>query len=174
MRAPRYFRTVTVVLAALAALAGATLPVAGCFDGPALQLCGEIPAGGCPLGRGGSCDDTACAGLYDCVEGKWTREVDCSANGHGDGGGAEGGDAGPDAVCSLVTISHVGETTGCSADLQTPDCPVAAAEAACSESACLTGCSDFFLCVHDEAQASKRSWSAVAHCDDDGQLMISP
>lgn len=162
MRAPRHFRAVTAVFAALAALAGAALPVGGCFGSSEVQLCGEIPAGGCPLGRGGSCDDTVCAGLYDCVDGKWTREVDCPAN-----GGTGGGDAGPDAVCSPVTIAHVGETTGCKPDLQNPDCPVAAAEAACRESVCLTGCLDFFLCTKD-------GWALAAACDDQGELSIIP
>jgi hypothetical protein len=165
MRAPRHFRAVTAVFAALAALTGAALPAGGCFDNPEVQLCGEIPAGGCPIGRGGSCDDTLCAGLYDCVEGKWTREVECSANGDGGSGGS--GDAGPDAVCSPVTISHVGEASGCEPDLQHPDCPVAAAEAACSESVCLTGCIDFFLCTKD-------GWKVAAGCDDQGELLITP
>jgi len=162
MRAPRLFRA---VIAAFAALAGAAMPAGGCSDSPVFTPCGEIPAGGCPSDRGGTCDDTACAGLYDCVEGKWTRSVDCSTDGGSGGGG--GSDAGPDVVCSPVTIAHVGEKSGCKPDPQSPDCPVVAAEAACRESVCLTGCLDFFLCTKD-------GWTAVATCDEEGELSILP
>ena len=160
MRAPRYLRA---FFAALAALAGAALPTGGCGDSPTVQRCGEIPAGGCPIGRGGTCDDAECAGLYDCVDGNWTQKVVCSS---GDGGSG-GGDAGPDVKCTPVTIPHPGEMSGCKPDLQNPDCPVAAAEAACRESVCLTGCLDFFLCTKD-------GWTLAASCDEEGELTIVP
>lgn len=171
----RALRPVRAAVFALAAFAGASAPAAGCFPTNELLLCGEIPAGGCPLGRGGSCDDSVCAGLYDCVEGKWTLAVDCAADGGtstatgtASGGGSGGGDAGPDVACVPATISHAGEKQGCTPDLQNPDCPVAAAEAACLESVCLTGCVDFYLCTKD-------SWTLAAYCDEiSGDLVILP
>jgi hypothetical protein len=161
---------------ALGALAFTALPASGCDDGNTLLLCGEIPGGGCPQGRGGSCDDAVCAGLYDCVEGKWTLTVDCSADGgtSSTSSTGAGADAAADAACTPVAISHEGELIGCKGALQEPDCPAAVIDDACAESVCLTGCTDFFLCVYDMDQANKRSWSAVAYCDEDGQLVVGP
>jgi hypothetical protein len=131
---------------------------------PDLKFCGEIPSGGCPIGRGGTCDDDLCAALYDCVEGKWTRSVTCS--GHGDAGSPDGGDAGGDGgPCTLVTFDHSGETTDCMPDLQEPDCPASVAEG-CVERACTTGCADFFLCLAG-------SWQDVAYCDESSSLVVT-
>lgn len=154
------------------------LAASGCDDGATLQLCGEIPAKGCPLGRGGSCEDDACAGLYDCVSGEWTLAVDCTADGgagatSSSGGGADAG-SGTDAMCTPVVVSHAGEAIGCQPGLEAPDCPVAVADGACAESVCLTGCIDFYLCVHVADPLHDRSWSAVAYCDENGQLVIAP
>ena len=162
--------------AALAAFAlgSATLVASGCDDGNTLLLCGEIPANGCPLGRGGSCDDGACAGLYDCVGGKWTLSVDCSADGGTSASSGSGADAGADAMCAPVAISHAGELLGCQPGLQEPDCPAAVIDNACAETVCLTGCTDFYLCVHDPDPLHDRSWSAVAYCDENGGLVITP
>ena len=125
-----------------------------------LKLCGEIPAGGCPVGRGGSCEDKACAALYDCLDGSWVTTTTCERE---DAGGAGGGDAGSDAPCG-VAIDRTGEAAGCVPDLQTPDCPAAAAE---SCAACQTDCVDFFLCTND-------GWITVAYCDDRGQIVVTP
>jgi len=87
----------------------------------------------------------------------------------GDGGVAGGpgvSDAAQDSSCTPVMIDHQGETTGCVPDLQEPDCPVAAAES-CAETACRTGCSDFYLCTDD-------GWRAVAYCDEQGQIVMTP
>ncbi len=162
MRAPRLVRAAVVALAALAATAFAALPIGGCQPSTMPLLCGEIPKNGCPLGRGGSCDDVLCAGLYDCVEGQWTLGLDCKREGAPNGST----DAGPDATCAPAMIAHDGETNGCTVDLQNPDCPVAAAEAVCSQSVCLTSCTDFFLCTKD-------GWSLAAYCDEEGELVIS-
>src|SRR5438067_1179834 len=78
-------------------LQSAALWIAGCPELPPVQLCGEIPAGGCPIGRGGTCDDVTCNGLYDCVDGAWTLAKACPGDGGpGDGGPIDGGDGGPD------------------------------------------------------------------------------
>ncbi len=175
----RLVRAAVVAVVAASAPAFATLHAAGCNDGDPLKLCGEIPANGCPLGRGGTCDESICAGLYDCVEGKWTLAVDCSADGGkgGDAGGDGGvhpvdGGAEADAACTPVMLSHAGEAIGCQPDLEAPDCPVAVTDSACAETVCLSGCTDFYLCIQDPMQANGKSWSAVAYCDDQGQLVV--
>lgn len=71
---------------------------------------------------------------------------------------------GTDAGCDATALDKTGETTGCAPDLQSPDCPVAAADT-CAETACLTDCSDFFLCT-------ERGWIDVAYCTDEGSLVI--
>jgi hypothetical protein len=160
---------VLVRAALLALLAAAALLGGACDDSPGLLLCGQIPDGGCPIGRGGTCDDDTCVALYDCVEGKWTQTQRCDAGtggSGGSGGGAPSGGAGPGGgACTPVTLDHSGETTGCKPDLENPDCPAAAAES-CVETACLTSCLDFFLCTKD-------GWIDVAHCDDQGVLTIT-
>jgi hypothetical protein len=149
-----------LILATFALSAGAA--VAGCPELPPVKLCGEIPSGGCPVGRGGSCDDATCAGLYDCVDGKWTLTQTCSGDGGPRDGGDDGGDGG-DGGCTPTNLDPDGGAAGCTPDLQNPDCPAAAAE--CAEQACTTGCVDFWLCT-------STGWSAVAYCDDNGNLVI--
>lgn len=148
---------------ALAVLA-VVLATPACTEPAPVLLCGEIPSGGCPIGRGGTCDDAACAAVYDCVDGDWTVVEACDGQGTGagdtgtmpnDGGGGAGG-------CAELSIDHTGETTGCKPDLQHPDCPIAAAEQ-CPNSACLTDCVDFFMCTKD-------GWIAQAYCDENGDL----
>lgn len=144
----------------------------GCGSSGEVQLCGQIPQDGCPIGRGGTCEDATCAALYDCVEGAWTPVETCAgfSGGAGGGGGAGGlggaGGAGGANTCTPVMIDKTGETTGCEPDLQNPDCPAVAAEP-CAETACLTDCSDFFLCTKD-------GWVDVAYCDFDGVFMLKP
>lgn len=140
------------------------LAMAACPDVPPVQLCGEIPSGGCPIGRGGSCDDRTCNGLYDCVEGAWTLVNACSNDGGpGDGGPGEGGPGKGDGGCTPSGIDLSGQLVACTPDLENPDCPAAAA--ACLEDACLTGCTDFFLC-------GDAGWTSVAYCDGEGHLVV--
>jgi len=131
-----------------------------------IMLCGQIPEGGCPLGRGGTCDDMLCDALYDCVEGDWTLVETCMNEGAAGatsiGGGGTGGSGG-EGGCMPPVIDHTGETSGCVPDLLPPDCPVEAAEV-CSEP-CSTGCVDFFLC-------KERGWTTVAFCTEDGELVV--
>jgi hypothetical protein len=139
----------------------------GCNQaGVDLQLCGEIPAGGCPIGRGGTCADQACSALYDCVDGAWKETQACTVlDGGSDVSDAETPDAAADG-CTQVVIDHTGETTGCKPDLQNPDCPAVAAEQ-CAETACLTDCIDFYLCRQD-------GWILVAYCNEKGQVVLTP
>lgn len=129
-----------------------------CGSYPEAIPCGQIPPDGCPLSRGGTCDDATCAAIYGCVDGVWHHVETCS-NMPQDAG------TGPDA-CTIVTIDRTGETTGCKPDLQNPDCPVAAAEQ-CASTVCQSECIDFFLCTKD-------GWSVVAYCNEDGEFVTMP
>jgi hypothetical protein len=151
-------------IAALALPFALSLPAA-CGDlSDNLKLCGQIPEDGCPIGRGGTCADTTCVGLYDCVEGAWTLVTACPGGTGGAGGGTP--DAGGGGDCEKVVIDHTDETGGCVPDLQNPDCPAVAAET-CVASACLTDCVDFYLCKQD-------GWALVAYCNEDGEVVLSP
>lgn len=156
-------------LAFLRSIAAAALLLGGpvaCFPSGDIQLCGEIPEGGCPAGRGGSCTDEVCAGLYDCVDGAWTEVQRCDefVPGGGGGGGA-GGQGGGGGTCEPIEIPVPPEPAEhCIPDLQEPDCPVAAAHAC---EACLTGCVDFYACSAD-------GWTPVAYCDERGDVVVAP
>lgn len=167
-------RSSPVRKSAVLALVGLVAAAASaCRESPGVQLCGEIPEGGCPAGRGGSCDDAVCTGLYDCIEGDWTEIEHCpespatTASTGGDdagAGGAGGGVAEGGGGCAIPEIDHTGEEPGCTPDLQEPDCPAVAAEV-CAP--CTTGCVDFFLCVDDV-------WIDVAACTEDGSFVVVP
>jgi hypothetical protein len=167
-RRGRFFEAPGLGLRLVAPLVVAVLFAFACQPSPELLLCGEIPEGGCPIGRGGTCDDATCVALYDCVEGRWTMTTRCDrgSGAGGSGGGAGGSGGGAGGSCTLVTLDHTGEQGGCAPDLQSPDCPAAAAET-CAETACLTGCLDFFLCT-------KEGWATVAYCDEDALLVLMP
>lgn len=158
---------------AATALGGAVAlgsPVTSSCGSPPLELCGQIPDGGCPIGRGGTCDDATCAGLYDCVSGTWQRVKVCTGGSgtttsasSGAGGSGGGG-------CVPVTIDRSLEVAGCKSNLQTPDCPAAAAE---SCTAC-EGCDDFFLCELDTSMAPYVPyWAHVAFCDPSGKVVLT-
>ena len=156
-----HFRSVAGVGAAL-------LVASACDTSTDLPLCLDpIPEGGCPIGRGGTCDDASCNALFDCIDRAWTLQQRCSGGTGGGSAGTGGGSAtaGAGGSCTKVMLDHVGETTGCKPDLENPDCPIQAAET-CAETACLTSCVDFFLCTKD-------GWTSVAYCDDQGQLFLS-
>jgi hypothetical protein len=140
------------------------LLAAACQSPQQIKLCGQIPDGGCPLDRGGTCEDALCAALYGCYDGVWVREEVCDQN--TGGGGSGGGSTGTGGDCTPIQLDHTGETTGCQPDLQLPDCPVAAAEQ-CPQNACLTDCIDFFLCKAE-------GWTALAYCDEEGMLIEAP
>ncbi|MBK8252318.1 MAG: hypothetical protein IPK82_06565 [Polyangiaceae bacterium] len=158
--------------------AGVTLVCLGCspYD-TQIVLCDQIPDGGCPTGRGGTCEDKLCQALYDCVNGVWQRTEVCEGNAAGAGGsggnlpsggsgGSVGGLGGAGGECTPVMFDHSNDAEGCTPDLQTPDCPAAVAES-CAEQACTTGCLDFFLCTQN-------GWNAVAYCDEDGNFFVAP
>jgi len=156
-------------LPALTALLFALTPLAtslpfGCSSTSELQLCGQIPGNGCPVGRGGTCEDQSCDALYDCVEGSWRLFKSCP-NITDDAGSSQDAAETPDS-CSSIVVDHTGETTGCKPNLQNPDCPAVAAET-CPETACLTDCLDFYLCM-------KEGWALVAYCNEEGQVVLTP
>jgi hypothetical protein len=140
--------------------------IASCGSAGEVKLCGRIPEGGCPLGRGGTCDDKLCEALYDCAGGNWTLVLPCDRSGADAGAGGHLEDSGADGPCDLVLLDHTGETSGCAPDLQSPDCPAGAAET-CAQAACFTECADFYLCT-------AAGWTAVAYCDDQGKVVVTP
>ena len=154
--------------------APATLVVGACTTSAA-PACHDIPPGGCPADRGGTCDDPVCSAIYTCGDGEWQWVNNCPGGGVGGanagggglggaanvGGGGVGGEGG-EGGCHGVVIDKRGQTSGCSPGLMPPDCGVAVAEG-CAP--CLGDCSDFFLCTAD-------GWVTVAFCDQDGQLVV--
>jgi hypothetical protein len=155
------------LLLALSVVLLATVNCQGLPDGTG---CVNIPDDGCPLDRGGSCADPTCNALWSCTAGAWSLVQECNQpdGGAGGGSGAGGGisDAGAsDGPCVMANINLVGQTQDCTPDLAFPDCPVSAA-LGCADQACLTGCSDFWLC-------SMAGWVDVAYCTCDGQLIVT-
>ena len=149
---------------ALSFVAVLAVVACGCSNGR-IKTCGLIPGQGCPIGRGGTCEDETCDALYACVDGAWVKEKTCdqtSTGGGGSGGSAMGG--GGQGGCNGVTIDRTGQAEGCSPPLQEPDCPAAAAEL-CRP--CQTVCVDFFLCKQE-------GWVSVAFCDEEGNVVLEP
>jgi hypothetical protein len=135
----------------------------GCDSGQ-IKRCDKIPAEGCPVGRGGTCDDATCAALYNCVDGQWVLHTRCDVTtGTGGSGGTHAGGAGAGG-CDGIVVDRTGEQRSCSPPLQNPDCPAGAAEL-CRP--CQTGCVDFFLC-------REGGWESVAFCDEDGRVVPEP
>jgi len=150
-----------------------SLALASCDSLASPKLCAEIPEGGCPTGRGGSCQDASCKALYDCVDGVWKQASSCDSNstsagstGSGTGGSTGSGVSSGSGGCVPIMLDHTGEIAGCKPDLQVPDCPAVAAEQ-CPKDACATGCTDFYIC-------EKAGWKAVGYCDDKGNVVPQP
>jgi hypothetical protein len=78
-----------------------------------------------------------------------------------------GGDASAGDACTPVDIDAGDMGIDCTPDLELPDCPVGAA-LGCAQSACLTGCSDFFVC---KPMSTGPEWVDVAYCTCEGQLV---
>ncbi len=157
-----------LILASLLVL----LATVDCQRLPTGTGCVDIPTGGCPLDRGGTCDDATCNALYSCSAGVWSLMQVCvqpdggaggSGGGDGDGGISDGGAS--DGACTMVTINTMGEQQDCTPDLEGTDCPFQAA-LGCAQTACSTGCTDFWLC-------SMAGWVDVAYCTCDGQLVVT-
>jgi hypothetical protein len=162
-----------------------TVPVLGIWGCPSLPLetCGEIPPDGCPVQSGGTCADPTCAALYTCENeiGTWVSVQACPQHGTGGGGSGGGGagggpmlDAGPCTPPAIDMGPDAGISQDCTVDLEAPDCPIAAAEP-CAQEACLTGCSDFFICSGNVAPGCPvpPCWVDVAYCDDNGNFIVT-
>lgn len=158
---------VRVSIGAFSRLLGA-IPVVAVFalglscQSSSLELCGQIPEGGCPIGRGGTCDDAVCAALYDCASGAWTQVEQCPLT--------EANTPKPEPTtvpagfaCEKVAFDHSREVGGCEPDLLEPDCPAVAAEL-CEHQVCSTGCADFFMCEPE-------GWVDVGHCTPEGAFI---
>ncbi len=133
-------------------------------DSVEVLTCGEIQTNGCPIGRGGTCEDPFCGALYDCVDGDWTLVETCEGFGGGGSGGRGGattsGTGATGGGCSFM-FDHTEEAASCEPDLQEPDCPAGAAENTCDP--CSTGCVEFFLCTDF-------GWENVGFCSDVGEF----
>jgi hypothetical protein len=161
----------------LGAVGTAALLVLTCQGLPDGATCDDIPDGGCPIDRGGSCDDPTCGAIYLCNNGVWSVGQICPPNdGGGPGGGGVGGgttvpEGGPicshdgGGACTPVVIDAGSTASDCTPDLACGDCEVSAAYG-CAECACATGCLDFYVCRPD-------GWHSVAYCTDNGTLVIS-
>ncbi len=173
-------RALLVLVMVLVPVAAVVAAAPSCQDFPPVVPCDDIADGGCPIDRGGTCDDPTCNAIYDCVNGEWTIAQACMQPDAGAGGSGsdDGGpvDSGAADGCTPVKIDTTGQTTGCMPDNAFPDCPAAAAEG-CAESVCLTGCSDFFLCVAVGTgmclDTTGPCWIDVAYCTDDGELVVT-
>ncbi len=169
-------RALLAVLVLPAALAAAIFAAVACQTVPVGQGCSDIPGDGCPIDRGGSCDDPTCSAIYDCNDGQWVLAQVCPVS---DAGPVEAGpivDGGPDfdgGPCVPVVVDGGGPGADCTPELEGPfDCDVAAA--ACYGTACITGCSDFFFCSAGPCPGGTAPcWIDVAYCTDEGQLVIT-
>jgi hypothetical protein len=167
------------LLAFLAAVSTAVVAAVACQGLPPIQPCGEIPGEGCPAASGGTCADLTCSALYDCEEGSWVLLQTCPVPEGGAGGGGTGGaggggtgaDAGP---CVPVTLDAGPLGADCMPDLAFPDCDFDAIT--CADTACFTGCSDFFICSGSTQLCmggAPPCWVDVAYCDDYGQFHLT-
>jgi hypothetical protein len=143
-----------------------------CTTLPRPEPCGEIPTDGCPLGDSGTCEDPLCAALYDCLDGGWVLVEECpgfvpagGAGGGGEAGSASGGAAsgggGAGGCGTPIDVSE--EASGCTPELQPPDCPAEVLLSSCEP--CGGDCLDFFLC-------KEKGWVGVAYCSAEGELVV--
>ena len=152
---PRIRHVSVLLLAPLTALF-----FAGCPTLPPFVPCGEIPANGCPIDEGGSCDDPSCSGVFACENGVLVSQQVCPTP---DGGFPDGGPSNDGGPCTPLSVGAMNAGVGCMPDLEAPDCPIEAA-GSCVETACLSGCLDFYVCGADQL------WIDVAFCDDEGEF----
>jgi hypothetical protein len=149
------------------------LSLCGCQELDLGEPCSALPSKtACPRSRGGSCSDTTCSAIYNCLDGKWVFEESCP-NFQANNGSDAGLDAGLDAqdgsspeagLCSpLVDLPP--SDVGCST-LQEPECDQAVMQS-CPENACSTGCEVFLRCVKGEWQDL-----LVGYCSE-GELLLT-
>jgi len=138
---------VAVVVASAGSLAVAATP--SCAEEATAQACTNVPAGGCPLSRGVSCEDPTCAAVYACRDGNvWELDRTCPPREAGapvDAGEAsDAADAAPNPPRDASTDAPPGAYGGPGCDvLQLPDCSLGLA-LACPSGCC--GCEDLFVC----------------------------
>jgi hypothetical protein len=158
------------LLALLASVATAIVAVAACQDLPNGPVCGEIPGQGCPVDIGGTCQDQTCSAIYECENGQWVLLQQCPAHEGGTGGGG-GGDAGSDGgPCAPLTVDAGAPGFDCMPDLISPDCALDAVTCP-DDTACFTGCTDFFVCSAGPCGGPGPCWIDVAYCDDFGHFV---
>jgi hypothetical protein len=176
----------------LAIALGIHVAATSCQPLPEGAGCVDIPTDGCPIDRGGSCEDPTCHAIYNCNDGKWSLAQICPDGGTGgdvgigSGTGTGGGDAGPIGECLNPTTAPDGgpcpmanfDLTGnlgpdqCTPDLQLScgDCPYEVATGTCTDCICVSGCLTFYVCAN---RAMGMGWYEVGYCTDDGQFFLS-
>ena len=160
----------SLVFAFAAALGIAIFAVVpACGDGDAIsQPCNDIPAGGCPLSYGVSCDDPTCLAVYRCGEDNaWTLDHACPIREAGpDVRDAMPVDAADSAVPRDAAIdappgAYGGD--GCGA-LEAPDCALGLA-LSCPSGCC--GCEDLYVC-------QSGGWVLWGSCSLDAGITVDP
>lgn len=154
-------RTLLALAIPLAVLLAVSL-VTACDDVGPDHPCTDVPAGGCPLAHGVSCEDPACEAVYACLPGnEWELRERCPPRPPGAEGGAtpdaESGAPSFDAAVDAPPGAYGGP--GC-APLLEPDCPLGVA-LACGGSCC--GCEDLFVCANG-------GWDYWGSCTTDGPV----
>jgi hypothetical protein len=148
------------LVALFATVASFTVAVASCSDAPTARPCTDIPAGGCPLARGVSCEDPACEAVYACRSGnRWELAHTCPPRDPIEHDASLPEAAPPpsfDAAIDAPPGAFGG--AGC-AVLQLPDCPAGLA-LGCPSGCC--ECEDLFVCENE-------GWSFWGTCLD-GQI----
>lgn len=124
--------------------------------------CGEIPTGGCPVGRGDPCLDGTCRAAHRCeTDGVWHLVKTCDGYVEPDASSTDAADA-----ATVVDAPFVDAPPGAFGGpgcplLEAPDCPLGTA-LACSSGCC--GCEDLFVC-------RANAWDFVGTCDVDAGVV---
>lgn len=130
-----------------------------CHDDETFVACASIPAGGCPLNHGVSCEDPTCQAAYACIDREWQLDHVCPGY---EGGAPTPVDAGSD-VIEASTIRDADPDAppgayggpGCG-PLEIPDCMLGTA-LSCPSGCC--DCEDLFLCQNG-------GWEIYGSCKD--------
>jgi hypothetical protein len=141
------------------------LAIVACEDQEVVaQPCTNIPAGGCPLGHGVSCEDPACLAIYACRENDvWELRAPCPGRDAGGPTDAFVPETSSSIDASIDAPPGAFGGPGCG-DLMEPDCALGIA-LACGPTCC--GCEDLFVCENG-------GWELWGTCGDAGPRQSIP
>lgn len=148
---------------ALASLVAGLMATPACGDTATEHACTNIPAGGCPLGRGVSCQDPSCEAVYACRAGNaWELAHACPA--HEAGAPRDAAvEARPVVDAAIDAPPGANGGPGCG-PLQPPDCALGFA-LVCPSGCC--DCEDLFVCQNG-------AWVAWGTCSLDAGIRERP